>query len=68
MNWSLELYQQFNARPPRPGQLADRGFLHHIVAEGTADMDVLHAMENKDPTQEAVNAAVCRRLINSKEL
>ena len=50
LNWSLELYQQFNARLYRQGQ--DRPVrVVHIMAEGTIDQRVLHALTAKDATQ-----------------
>jgi len=60
--WSLELYQQFNMRLPRPGQKKDKVFLHHIVAEGTADEDVLTNLNCKGATQDDITSAVRSRL------
>lgn len=62
LTWSLELYQQFNMRLPRPGQKHPFVQIHHIVAEGTADEDVLDAMGAKGATQEAIIEAVRRRI------
>lgn len=50
LNWSLELYQQFNARLNRQGQ-KNTVIIHHIIAEGTIDLDVIGALERKEATQ-----------------
>ena len=50
LTWSLELYQQFNARLYRQGQ-KQRTIIHHIVAAGTHDEDVVRALKSKDKTQ-----------------
>lgn len=55
--WSLELYQQTNARLWRQGQ-KETVVIHHIVSKGTIDEDVLKALENKDNTQAALIDAV----------
>ena len=57
LTWSLELYQQLNARLWRQGQ---RGtvVIHHIVTKGTIDEDVLKALEKKDAGQSALIDAV----------
>lgn len=55
---SLELYQQFNARLPRPGQEAEKVFIHHILARGTFDERILGVLEQRDATQERITEAV----------
>lgn len=50
LTWSLELYQQFNARLYRQGQ-KQRTIIHHIVNTGTHDEDVVRALKSKDKTQ-----------------
>ncbi|MEP2533494.1 SNF2-related protein [Shimia sp.] len=55
---SLELYQQFNARLPRPGQESERVFLHHILTRGTFDERLLTVLQDKDATQERITDAV----------
>ena len=57
LNWSLELYQQFNKRLHRSGQKKPV-IIHHIIAEGTVDEDVLVALAAKDATQEGIVQAV----------
>jgi SNF2 family DNA or RNA helicase len=59
--WSLEMYQQTNARLWRQGQ-KEVVTIHHIVTKDTVDEDVLAALEAKDVTQEKLIAAVKARL------
>ena len=61
LTWSLELYQQTNARLWRQGQ-KDTVTIHHIVTKDTVDEDVLSALASKDVTQEKLIAAVKARL------
>ena len=55
--WSLELYQQTNARLWRQGQ-KEVVTIHHIGCKGTVDEDVLSALKRKDTTQQNLIAAV----------
>ena len=57
LTWSLELYQQTNARLWRQGQ-KDTVVIHHILAKGTMDETVMKALEKKDKTQSALLEAV----------
>lgn len=57
LNWSLELYAQFNARLHRQGQQKPV-VVHHIVAQDTVDTTVLAALATKDTTQKALLNAV----------
>lgn len=50
LNWSLELYQQFNARLHRQGQTKPVRIVH-IVANGCIDERVLQVLSNKDASQ-----------------
>jgi SNF2 family DNA or RNA helicase len=50
LNWSLELYQQFNARLYRQGQTKPVRIVH-IVADGCIDERVLSVLSQKDATQ-----------------
>ena len=59
--WSLELYQQLNARLWRQGQ-KHTVVIEHLVTEGTVDEDILRAIEKKDNTQEAMIKAVKARI------
>lgn len=57
LTWSLELYQQTNARLWRQGQ-KDMVIIHHIVTKGTIDEQVMRALKRKDRTQVALIDAV----------
>lgn len=57
LTWSLELYQQLNARLYRQGQ-KETVVIHHILAKGTMDERVLRAVGEKDKTQTALIDAV----------
>lgn len=61
LTWSLELYQQLNARLWRQGQ-KHTVVIHHIVTKDTHDEDVLRALENKDTRQSALIEAVRARI------
>ena len=61
LTWSLELYQQTNARLWRQGQ-QETVTIHHIVTKNTVDEDVLAALASKDVTQEKLIAAVKAQL------
>ena len=57
LTWSLELYQQANARLFRQGQ--DKPVIvHHLVAAGTMDADVMSALRKKASGQNALLEAV----------
>lgn len=58
LTWSLELYQQANARLWRQGQIAETVVLHHIIAKDTIDERVMKALSAKDKTQTALIDAV----------
>lgn len=62
MTWSLELYQQLNARLWRQGQKNNTVIIHHIITAGTHDEDVLRALERKDMGQAALIDAVKAQL------
>ena len=53
LTWSLELYQQANARLHRQGQV-DTVFIHHILSDDTLDARVMEALERKDNVQESL--------------
>lgn len=61
LTWSLELYQQLNARLWRQGQ-KNTVVIAHIVTRGTHDEDVMRALERKDMRQSALIAAVKARI------
>nr|DAW61696.1 MAG TPA: Chromatin remodeling complex ATPase [Caudoviricetes sp.] len=58
LTWSLELYQQTNARLWRQGQTADTVVIQHIIAKSTIDEQIMNALKAKDTTQAALIAAV----------
>ena len=57
LTWSLELYQQTNARLWRQGQ-DQTVTIHHIITKNTVDEDVMAALASKDVTQAKLIAAV----------
>ena len=57
LTWSLELYQQTNARLYRQGQ-KNTVVVHHIITKGTIDERVLKALEKKEKTQNSLIDAV----------
>ena len=57
LTWSLELYQQANARLWRQGQ-KDTVVIQHIVAKNTIDERIMKALSEKDSTQSALIEAV----------
>jgi hypothetical protein len=57
LTWSLELYQQANARLYRQGQ-EKPVIIHHLVAKGTMDEKVMKALKNKAAGQDALLEAV----------
>ena len=61
LTWSLELYQQMNARLWRQGQ-SETVTICHIITKDTVDEDVLAALDNKNTTQERLISAVKARL------
>lgn len=57
LTWSLELYQQTNARLWRQGQ-KETVVIHHLIAKETIDERVMKALKDKDNTQAALIDAV----------
>ena len=58
LTWSLELYQQTNARLWRQGQESDTVVIHHLIAKDTIDEKIMSALIKKDKTQSALIDAV----------
>ena len=58
LTWSLELYQQTNARLWRQGQTSETVVIHHIITKGTIDERIIKALSEKDRTQMALIDAV----------
>jgi len=59
--WSLEHYQQFNARLHRQGQ-EETVVIHHIATANTVDLTVLEALGNKNATQRGLLDALRKRV------
>lgn len=57
LTWSLELYEQCNARLWRQGQ-KDTVVIHHIISKDTIDEAVMRALKSKEKTQTALINAV----------
>lgn len=57
LNWSLELYQQFNARLHRQGQTRPVRIVH-IVVDGCLDERVMRVLGDKDADQSALITAL----------
>lgn len=72
LTWSLELYQQANARIYRQGVKGERVTITHLVVEGTIDEDVMRVLDGKatrqDALLEAVKARVEKYQSNGKEI
>ena len=64
LNWSLELYEQANARLWRQGQ-KQTVVIHHLVTKGTMDEQVMKALHDKAADQNALLAAVKARIDQS---
>ena len=58
LTWSLELYQQTNARLWRQGQESGTVVIQHIICKDTVDGRILKALKDKDTTQSALINAV----------
>ena len=63
LTWSLELYQQTNARLYRQGQ-KETTVITHIITKGTMDEAVMKALECKDTTQNILINSVRAELKN----
>lgn len=61
LTWSLELYQQTNARLWRQGQ-RDTVVIHHIIVKDTIDEDVMRVLRMKAKTQDDLIQAVKARI------
>lgn len=58
LTWSLELYQQTNARLWRQGQTSQTVIISHILAKGTIDEQIMTALTRKEQSQAALLDAV----------
>lgn len=66
LNWSLELYQQANARLYRQGQ-KQGVIIHRLVTKGTVDEEVIKRLESKDVTQDSLLDALKVRIRRCKD-
>lgn len=66
LNWSLELYQQANARLYRQGQ-KENVVIHHLVTAGCMDEKVMEALQEKGQTQEGLLHALKARIREIRE-
>jgi SNF2 family DNA or RNA helicase len=66
LTWSLELYQQTNARLWRQGQ-NETVVIHHIITKGTIDEDVMNALKRKEKTQSDLINAVKANLGKARD-
>ena len=57
LNWSLELYQQANARLHRQGQ-QKAVIIHHLMVEGTIEERVFQSLQKKENVQEGLLQAL----------
>lgn len=57
LTWSLELYQQLNARLWRQGQ-TETVVIHHLITKGTIDEEVMKRLKTKTVTQDHIIEAV----------
>ena len=64
--WSLELYQQANARLYRQGQ-KNTVYIYHILTKDTHDTDVLRALKSKNLTQEELLRALKAKMSQWKQ-
>lgn len=63
LTWSLELYQQFNARLYRQGQ-KQGVIIHHLYMAQTHDEDVILALKNKDRAQMSLMNSIKAKIDN----
>ena len=61
LTWSLELFQQFNARLYRQGQ-KNNVIIHYLVMKGTYDEEVIMALRRKDRRQSALMDSIKARI------
>lgn len=66
LTWSLELYQQANARLHRQGQ-EHPVIIHRLLVQGGMDEDVAAALEGKRDTQDALMEALKARIERAKK-
>lgn len=65
LNWSLELYEQWNKRLPRPGQ-KKQVLIYRLIVEGTEYESVVRSLDSKGRTQDGLMAAVKAKIAKYK--
>lgn len=65
LNWSLELYEQWNKRLPRPGQ-KKQVLIYRLIVEGTEYESVVKSLDSKGRTQDGLMAAVKAKIAKYK--
>lgn len=68
LTWSLELYEQTNARLWRQGQKSKTVVIEHIVTKGTIDEQIIKALEGKHKVQDSLISAVKVNLSQSESI
>lgn len=63
LTYDYELYDQLIWRIRRQGSQAKRVFVHHLLARDTVDIDILAALQSKKKGQNALFAALKKRLV-----
>ena len=66
LTWSLELYQQTNARLWRQGQQSETVVIQHLITKGTIDERILKALTRKEQTQTALMTAVRAEIVREE--
>lgn len=65
LTWSLEQYQQANARLHRQGQQAPV-IVHHLVVQDARDQDVMAALQDKGDVQESLLRSLKARILAAR--
>lgn len=60
LTWSLELYEQANARLDRQGQ-KESVVIHHIITKNTVDEEVMLSLQRKEKVQDRLMQALRNR-------
>ena len=66
LTWSLELYQQTNARLWRQGQQSETVVIQHLITKCTIDERILKALTQKEQTQTALMTAVRAEIVREE--
>lgn len=67
LTWSLELYQQFNARLYRQGQ-HEHVIINHLVMSDTHDVDVINAIKRKSTKQNGLMESIKAKIEQYKQI